>query len=99
MLNSEHYVAFCLPYRKCVANINDFAEIKYEFVLSEQFCQRHFPVGVLLTQLSASLQEGKGQRRIAIQLLRNMLCKHSFDSRYNDDRVIIISMPLCSLSP
>lgn len=60
--------------------------MKYEFLLSDQFRKFHFLVGVLLSQLLLSLNESKEQRRSVIYILRNLVCKHSYDNRYNDDR-------------
>jgi len=60
--------------------------MKHEFVLSDQFRQFHFLVGVILSQLCVSLNENKEQRKLAICVLRNILCKHTYDNRYNDDR-------------
>ena len=60
--------------------------MKYEFVLSDQFRQFHFLVGVLLSQLCVSFNENKEQRKLAICIMRNLLCKHSYDNRYNDDK-------------
>ncbi|RNA17370.1 dedicator of cytokinesis, partial [Brachionus plicatilis] len=76
--------------------------IKYEFILSDQFRQFHFLVGVLLSQLCLSLNENKDQRKASIQVLRNLICKHSFDSRYNSDkqkqaRIASIYLPLLDI--
>lgn len=54
--------------------------------MSDQFRQFHYLVGVFLSQLYWSLNENKDQRKTSIQLLRQLICKHSFDSRYNSDR-------------
>jgi hypothetical protein len=83
--NHEHYIAFSLPIRKSISNINEFADIKYEFILSDQFRQLHYPVGILLSQLYISLNENKSIRKSAISIFRNILCKHSYDKRYNDN--------------
>ncbi len=88
--NHEHYISFCLPIRKAVSNINEYAEMKHEFVLSDHFRHLHFLVGVLLSQLCLSLNENKEQRKLAINAFRNVLCKHSHDNRYNTDKVIYI---------
>jgi hypothetical protein len=61
-------------------------DMKYEFILSDQFRQFHFLVGVLLSQLCVSFNENKEQRKLAICIMRNLLCKHSYDNRYNDDK-------------
>lgn len=62
-------------------------DIKYEFILSDQFRQFHFLTGVLLSQLCIALNENKEQRKISIHIFRNVLCKHSYDSRYTNDKV------------
>jgi hypothetical protein len=76
--------------------------LKYEFFLSDQFRQFHFPVGVLLSLLCTSLNETKEQRKIAIQIFRNILCKHSYDTRYNTDkakqaRIASLYLPLIDI--
>ncbi len=88
--NHEHYIAFNLPIRKCLANINEFTELKHEYMLSDQFRKKHFLVGILLSGvLAASINEPKSdQRRIAIAMCRSLVCKHSYDQRYNDDKVL-----------
>lgn len=77
-------------------------DLKYEFFLSDQFRQFHFPVGVLLSLLCTSLNENKEQRKIAIQIFRNLLCKHSYDTRYNTDkakqaRIASLYLPLIDI--
>ena len=84
--NHEHYIAFSLPVRKPISNINEFANIKYEFNLSDQYRQFHFLSGMLLSQLFIALNENKEQRRTAIQVFRNLMLKHSYDLRYNDEK-------------
>lgn len=61
--------------------------MKYEFILSDQYRQFHFLAGVILSQLCISLNESKEQRKISIHIFRNILCKHSYDSRYNSDKI------------
>jgi hypothetical protein len=68
-----------------------FEDMKYEFVLSDQFRQFHFLAGVLLSQLCTTLNESKDQRKIAITIFRDILCKHSYDDRYFNDKVSINS--------
>lgn len=70
--------------------------------MSDQFRQFHFPVGVLLSLLCTSLNETKEQRKIAIQIFRNILCKHSYDTRYNTDkakqaRIASLYLPLIDI--
>jgi len=59
-------------------------------MLSDQFRKKHFLVGILLSGvLAASINEPKSdQRRIAIAMCRSLVCKHSYDQRYNDDKVL-----------
>jgi hypothetical protein len=85
--NHEHYVAFSLPIRRPISNINEFADIKYEFVLSDQYRQFHFLSGLVLGQLLVALNESKEQRRVAIQTVRNLVIKHAYDARYADDKM------------
>ena len=91
--NHEHYIAFNLPVQKFITNINEFADMKYEFVLSDAFRQMHFLIGVLYSSvLCPSFNENKEKRRIAIGMLRNLICKHSYDDRYKDKVMMVKRM-------
>ncbi len=85
--NHEHYIAFSLPVRRPISNINEFADIKYEFMLSDQYRQFHFLSGVILSQLFIAMNDTREQRRVAIQIFRNLMLKHSYDSRYANDKM------------
>jgi hypothetical protein len=85
--NHEHFIAFSLPVRRSISNINEFADIKYEFMLSDQYRQFHFLSGVILSQLFISLNDNREHRRVAIQIFRNLMLKHSYDSRYANDKL------------
>lgn len=101
--NHEHYIALSLPIRKCLININEFTDLKHEFILSDQFRQTHFLIGVLFSSvLVSSLNENKEQRKLAIHMFRNLVCKHSFDDRYNMDkskqsRIAALYLPLIDI--
>ncbi|CAF0807517.1 unnamed protein product, partial [Brachionus calyciflorus] len=100
--NHEHFISFSLPIRKAISNIHEFADIKYEFILSDQFRQFHYLVGVLLSQLCISLNENKDQRKISITVARNLVCKHSFDPRFITDkqkqaRIASLYLPLIDI--
>lgn len=61
--------------------------MKYQFVLSDQYRQLHFLTSILLSQLCLALNETKEHRKIVIGVFRDMLCKHSYDDRYLNDKV------------
>ena len=39
-------------------------------------------VGLLLREVGAALQEFRDTRQISIQVLKNLMIKHTFDERY-----------------
>lgn len=70
--------------------------------MSDQFRHFHYLVGVLLSQFCLYLNENKEQRKASIHVLRNLICKHSFDSRYNTDkqkqaRIASLYLPLVDI--
>ena len=50
--------------------------------LSDEFCQDHYLVGLLLQEVKQGLNVIKEVRKVAIRMLRNLLAKHCFDKRY-----------------
>lgn len=82
-------IAFNLPVQRCLTNINEFVDLKHEFIMSDQFRQLHYLVGVLFSSvICPSFNDHKEQRRNAISILKSLICKHSYDTRYNEDKVI-----------
>lgn len=57
-------------------------DFESEYQLTEEFCQAHYLVGVLLVELRAALSEVLKVRQMAIKVLCNLLAKHAFDDRY-----------------
>ncbi|XP_022671033.1 dedicator of cytokinesis protein 9-like isoform X3 [Varroa destructor] len=100
----EHFVALNLPSlrgyytRGHSKNSKDFES---EYQLTEEFCQAHYLVGVLLVELRAALSEVLKVRQMAIKVLCNLLAKHAFDDRYQGSsqqmRIASLYLPVISL--
>uniref|UniRef100_K7FDG9 Dedicator of cytokinesis protein 10 n=1 Tax=Pelodiscus sinensis TaxID=13735 RepID=K7FDG9_PELSI len=87
----EHFIPLCLPIRS--ANIPDpvtpsestqeyhASEIP-EYTLTNEFCHKHFLIGLLLREVGFALQEDQDIRHLALAVLKNLMAKHSFDDRY-----------------
>uniref|UniRef100_A0A8D0FP57 Dedicator of cytokinesis 10 n=1 Tax=Strix occidentalis caurina TaxID=311401 RepID=A0A8D0FP57_STROC len=87
----EHFVPLCLPIRS--SNIPDpvtpsestqeyrTSDIP-EYTLTNEFCRKHFLIGVLLREVGFALQEDQDIRHLALAVLKNLMAKHSFDDRY-----------------
>jgi hypothetical protein len=56
-----------------------------KFVLTPEFLTQHYLSGLLLKELKFALNELPTTRRLAINILRNILAKHSFDDRYRNE--------------
>uniref|UniRef100_A0A3Q3AYX0 Dedicator of cytokinesis 9 n=1 Tax=Kryptolebias marmoratus TaxID=37003 RepID=A0A3Q3AYX0_KRYMA len=80
--NHEHYVPLNLPMPFGKGRILRFQDLQMEYSLTEDFCRNHFLVGLLLREVSAALQEFREIRQTAIQVLKNLMVKHTFDDRY-----------------
>uniref|UniRef100_A0A1A8Q189 Stabilin 1 n=1 Tax=Nothobranchius pienaari TaxID=704102 RepID=A0A1A8Q189_9TELE len=78
----EHYVPLNLPMPFGKGRILRFQDLQMDYSLTEDFCRNHFLVGLLLREVSAALQEFREIRQIAIQVLKNLMVKHTFDDRY-----------------
>ncbi|XP_045485873.1 dedicator of cytokinesis protein 9 [Pieris rapae] len=78
----EHYVPFNLP---LLANKvpKDSDEDPARLKLTEDFIMRHFLAGILIKHVEQSLREAPQKRRVALNVLRNLLTKHEHDDRYN----------------
>ncbi|KAJ7403519.1 hypothetical protein BTVI_76384 [Pitangus sulphuratus] len=74
----EHFIPLCLPIRS--SNIPDIPE----YTLTNEFCRKHFLIGVLLREVGFALQEDQDIRHLALAVLKNLMAKHSFDDRYAD---------------
>uniref|UniRef100_A0A8C4YAG5 Dedicator of cytokinesis 10 n=1 Tax=Gopherus evgoodei TaxID=1825980 RepID=A0A8C4YAG5_9SAUR len=80
----EHFIPLCLPIRS--ANIPVQCENLYipEYTLTNEFCHKHFLIGLLLREVGYALQEDQDIRHLALAVLKNLMAKHSFDDRYAD---------------
>lgn len=57
-------------------------DFQLDYSLTDDFCRNHFLVGLLLREVNAALQEFREIRQIAIQVLKALMIKHTFDDRY-----------------
>ena len=74
------------------------AQCADEWCLSAGYASRHFLAGLLFQELKASLRESREFRRQSFGILRNLLAKHSFDTRYSDV-VSTYSYQISKISP
>ncbi|KAM4694823.1 dedicator of cytokinesis protein 10 [Discoglossus pictus] len=106
----EHFIPLCLPIRS--SNIPDTvtpsdstkafqASDVPEYTLTDDFCRKHFLIGILLREVGLALQEDQDIRHLALAALRNLMSKHSFDDRYADKekqaQIAILYLPLYGL--
>uniref|UniRef100_A0A2K6CBQ1 Dedicator of cytokinesis 11 n=1 Tax=Macaca nemestrina TaxID=9545 RepID=A0A2K6CBQ1_MACNE len=93
--NHEHYIplnlpmAFAKPKLQRVQDFFSFAvdrltsvDSNLEYSLSDEYCKHHFLVGLLLRETSIALQDNYEIRYTAISVVKNLLIKHAFDTRY-----------------
>ncbi|XP_047225967.1 dedicator of cytokinesis protein 9-like isoform X9 [Girardinichthys multiradiatus] len=110
--NHEHYVPLNLPMPFGKGRILRFqddtveshgtpVDLQMDYSLTEDFCRNHFLVGLLLREVSAALQEFREIRQIAIQVLKSLMIKHTFDDRYSSKsqqaRLATLYFPLFGL--
>ncbi|XP_010610084.1 dedicator of cytokinesis protein 10 isoform X9 [Fukomys damarensis] len=103
----EHFVPLCLPVRS--ADIPDpltpsesiqelHASDMPEYSVTNEFCRKHFLIGILLREVGFALQEDQDIRHLALAVLKNLMAKHSFDDRYREPRkqaqIASLYMPL-----
>uniref|UniRef100_A0A8I3W1W7 Dedicator of cytokinesis 10 n=2 Tax=Callithrix jacchus TaxID=9483 RepID=A0A8I3W1W7_CALJA len=103
----EHFIPLCLPIRS--ANIPDpltpsestqelHASDMPEYSVTNEFCRKHFLIGILLREVGFALQEDQDVRHLALAVLKNLMAKHSFDDRYREPRkqaqIASLYMPL-----
>lgn len=55
-----------------------------EYTVTNEFCRKHFLIGLLLREVGFALQEDQDIRHMALAVLKNLMAKHSFDDRYAD---------------
>ncbi|KAJ6669308.1 hypothetical protein lerEdw1_008117 [Lerista edwardsae] len=105
--NHEHFIPLCLPMRS--ADIPDpitpsettqqfHASDIPEYTVTNEFCRKHFLIGLLLREVGFALQEDQDIRHMALAVLKNLMAKHSFDDRYADSakqaKIANLYMPL-----
>uniref|UniRef100_A0A3P8UYR1 Dedicator of cytokinesis 9b n=1 Tax=Cynoglossus semilaevis TaxID=244447 RepID=A0A3P8UYR1_CYNSE len=99
--NHEHYVPLNLPIQFGTGRMQRFQDLQLDYSLTDDFCQNHFLVGQLLRGVSSALQEYKDVRQIAIQVLKGLMIKHTFDDRYTGKsqqaRLATLYLPLFGL--
>uniref|UniRef100_A0A3Q3J9H8 Dedicator of cytokinesis 9 n=1 Tax=Monopterus albus TaxID=43700 RepID=A0A3Q3J9H8_MONAL len=99
--NHEHYVPLNLPMPFGKGRILRFQDFQLDYSLTDDFCKNHFLVGMLLREVSAALQEFRESHQIAIQVLKNLMIKHTFDDRYTSKsqqaRLATLYLPLFGL--
>ncbi|XP_016088269.1 dedicator of cytokinesis protein 10 [Sinocyclocheilus grahami] len=105
--NYEHYVLLSLPIPS--ARITDkaspetqSAQVDFpEYNLTEEFCRKHFLTGLLMRELGLALQDEQDLRHLALGCLKNLMAKHSLDSRYaikeKQARIASLYLPLYGL--
>ncbi|XP_060761807.1 dedicator of cytokinesis protein 10 isoform X2 [Neoarius graeffei] len=105
--NHEHYIPLSLPIPS--ARITDKASPETqsaqvdmpEYSLTGEFCRKHFLTGLLLRELGLALQDEQDIRHLALASLKNLMAKHSLDSRYalkeKQARIASLYLPLYGL--
>uniref|UniRef100_A0A669D9X7 Dedicator of cytokinesis 9b n=1 Tax=Oreochromis niloticus TaxID=8128 RepID=A0A669D9X7_ORENI len=99
--NHEHYVPLNLPMPFWKGRIQRFQDLQLDYSLTDDFCRNHFLVGLLLREVGGALQESREIRQIAIQVLKGLMIKHTFDDRYasksQQARLATLYLPLFGL--
>lgn len=65
-----------------IASFSSSPDLQLDYSLTDDFCKNHFLVGLLLREVSAALQEFREIGQTAIQVLKYLMIKHTFDDRY-----------------
>jgi hypothetical protein len=58
------------------------SDLQPDYSLTDDFCRNHFLVGLLLREVGGALQGPGEVRQVAIQVLKSLMMKHTFDDRY-----------------
>eukprot|EP00066_Takifugu_rubripes_P015241 XP_011604507.1 PREDICTED: dedicator of cytokinesis protein 9-like isoform X1 [Takifugu rubripes] len=99
--NHEHFVPLNLPMPFGKGRIQRFQDLQLDYSLTDDFCRNHFLVGLLLREVGGALQESREIRQIAIQVLKGLMIKHTFDDRYvaksQQARLATLYLPLFGL--
>ncbi|ELV10841.1 WD repeat-containing protein 44 [Tupaia chinensis] len=80
--NHEHYIPLNLPMAFAKPKLQRVQDSNLEYNLSDEYCKHHFLVGLLLRETSIALQDNYEIRYTAISVIKNLLIKHAFDTRY-----------------
>uniref|UniRef100_A0A8C4ZYY5 Dedicator of cytokinesis 9b n=1 Tax=Gadus morhua TaxID=8049 RepID=A0A8C4ZYY5_GADMO len=80
--NHEHYVPLNLPMLFSKGRVHRFQDLQPDYSLTDDFCRNHFLVGLLLREVGGALQGPGEVRQVAIQVLKSLMMKHTFDDRY-----------------
>uniref|UniRef100_A0A671GAU0 Dedicator of cytokinesis 11 n=1 Tax=Rhinolophus ferrumequinum TaxID=59479 RepID=A0A671GAU0_RHIFE len=78
----EHYIPLNLPMAFAKPKLQRVQDSHLEYSLSDEYCKHHFLVGLLLRETSIALQDNYEIRYTAISVIKNLLIKHAFDTRY-----------------
>ncbi|XP_056444009.1 dedicator of cytokinesis protein 9-like isoform X1 [Gadus chalcogrammus] len=99
--NHEHYVPLNLPMLFSKGRVHRFQDLQPDYSLTDDFCRNHFLVGLLLREVGGALQEHGEVRQVAIQVLKSLMMKHTFDDRYaaksQQARLSTLYLPLFGL--
>uniref|UniRef100_H3D6Y0 Dedicator of cytokinesis 9b n=1 Tax=Tetraodon nigroviridis TaxID=99883 RepID=H3D6Y0_TETNG len=99
--NHEHFVPLNLPMPFRKGRIPRFQDLQLDYSLTDDFCRNHFLVGLLLREVGGALQECREIRQIAVQVLKGLMIKHTFDDRYvaksHQARLATLYLPLFGL--
>uniref|UniRef100_A0A671Z242 Dedicator of cytokinesis 9b n=1 Tax=Sparus aurata TaxID=8175 RepID=A0A671Z242_SPAAU len=97
----EHFVPLNLPMPFGKGRIQRFQDLQLDYSLTDDFCRNHFLVGLLMREVGGALQEFREIRQIAIQVLKGLMIKHTFDDRYaaksQQARLATLYLPLFGL--
>ncbi|KTF78063.1 hypothetical protein cypCar_00037397 [Cyprinus carpio] len=78
-----------------------YSDLQLDYSLTDDFCRNHFLVGLLLREVCGALQEFGEVHQIAIQVLKSLMIKHTFDDRYasksQQARLATLYLPLFGL--
>ncbi|XP_020819071.1 dedicator of cytokinesis protein 11 isoform X2 [Phascolarctos cinereus] len=80
--NHEHYIPLNLPMAFAKPKLQRVQDSNLESSLSDEYCKHHFLVGLLLRETSVALQDNYEIRCLAITVIKHLLIKHAFDTRY-----------------
>ncbi|XP_058258113.1 dedicator of cytokinesis protein 9 isoform X2 [Hemibagrus wyckioides] len=96
--NHEHFIPLNLPMPFGKGRLMRFQDLQLDYSLTDDFCRNHFLVGLLLREVSGAVQEFREIQQIAINVLKSLMIKHTFDDRYaskcQQSRLATLYLPL-----